>query len=82
MKDSAGLQPVGDQREIVARLVIQRIGRPAGVDLANEAAGIAVRVWNVTTDIGIAAFLCMERPLGSWKTRRPSGASTRSSSRM
>jgi ribosomal protein S12 methylthiotransferase accessory factor len=23
-----------------------------------EAAGIAVRVWNVTTDIGIAAFLC------------------------
>src|SRR5205085_6959991 len=30
-----------------------------------QAAGIAVRVWNVTTDIGIAAFLCEIRDLSA-----------------
>ena len=33
-------------------------------------AGIAVRVWNVTTDIGIAAFLCEIRDLVSGDPRR------------
>jgi ribosomal protein S12 methylthiotransferase accessory factor len=35
-----------------------------------EAAGIAVRVWNVTTDIGIAAFLCEIRDLSAGDPRR------------
>src|SRR5258707_3045966 len=35
-----------------------------------EAAGIAVRVWNVTTDIGIAAFLCEIRDLSAGETLR------------
>jgi len=35
-----------------------------------EAAGIAVRVWNVTTDIGIAAFLCDIRDPSAGDPRR------------
>jgi YcaO-like protein with predicted kinase domain len=35
-----------------------------------EAAKIAVRVWNVTTDIGIAAFLCEIRDLAPGDPRR------------
>jgi ribosomal protein S12 methylthiotransferase accessory factor len=37
-----------------------------------EAAEIAVRVWNVTSDIGIAAFLCEIRDLSAGDPRRPS----------
>jgi ribosomal protein S12 methylthiotransferase accessory factor len=37
-----------------------------------EAAGIAVRVWNATTDIRIAAFLCEIRDLAAGDPRRPS----------
>jgi YcaO-like protein with predicted kinase domain len=37
-----------------------------------EAAEIAVRVWNVTTDIGIAAFLCEIRDISAGDPRRPS----------
>jgi YcaO-like protein with predicted kinase domain len=37
-----------------------------------EAAGIAVRVWNATTDISIAAFLCEIRDLSAGDPRRPS----------
>lgn len=35
-----------------------------------QAAGIAVRVWNVTTDIGIATFLCEIRDLAAGDPRR------------
>jgi YcaO-like protein with predicted kinase domain len=37
-----------------------------------EIAGIAVRVWNVTTDIGIAAFLCEIRDFSPGDPQRPS----------
>ena len=37
-----------------------------------EAAGIAVRVWNATTDIGIAALLCEIRDLSGGNPQRPS----------
>jgi YcaO-like protein with predicted kinase domain len=37
-----------------------------------EAAAITVRVWDVTTDIGIAAFLCEFRDLSPNDPRRPS----------
>jgi ribosomal protein S12 methylthiotransferase accessory factor len=37
-----------------------------------EAAGVAVRVWNVTTDIGIAAFLCEIRDLSAGDPQRQS----------
>jgi YcaO-like protein with predicted kinase domain len=37
-----------------------------------EAAGIAARVWNVTTDIGIAAFLCEIPDISAGDPRRPS----------
>lgn len=36
-----------------------------------EAAGIAVRVWNATTDLGIAAFLCEIRDLAPGDPRQP-----------
>jgi len=37
-----------------------------------EAAGIGVRVWHVTTDIGLATFLCEIRDLSAGDPRRPS----------
>jgi ribosomal protein S12 methylthiotransferase accessory factor len=37
-----------------------------------EAAGIAIRVWDATTDIGIAAFLCEIRDLSAGDPQRPS----------
>jgi ribosomal protein S12 methylthiotransferase accessory factor len=61
------------ERDAVALWIAQPLRRRAScaLDLASiddpdccallsryEAAGVAVRVWNVTTDIGIAAFLC------------------------
>jgi ribosomal protein S12 methylthiotransferase accessory factor len=36
-----------------------------------EAAEIAVRVWNVTTDVGIAAFLCEIRDLSAGDPQQP-----------
>jgi YcaO-like protein with predicted kinase domain len=36
-----------------------------------DAAGIAVRVWNVTTDIGIAAFLCEIRDMSPGDPQQP-----------
>jgi YcaO-like protein with predicted kinase domain len=36
-----------------------------------EAAGIGVRVWDITTDIGIAAFLCEIRDTGSGGSESP-----------
>jgi ribosomal protein S12 methylthiotransferase accessory factor len=73
------------ERDAVALWIAQPILRRAGsaLDLASiddpdcrallaryEAAGIAVRVWNVTTDIGIAAFLCEIRDLSAGDPRR------------
>jgi YcaO-like protein with predicted kinase domain len=68
------------ERDAVALWIARPLRRRAGclLDLASvddpdcravlaryEAAEIAVRVWNVTTDIGIAAFLCEIRDLSA-----------------
>jgi YcaO-like protein with predicted kinase domain len=75
------------ERDAVALWIAQPLRRRAScaLDLASvddpdcrallaryEAAGIAVRVWNVTTDIAIAAFLCEIRDLSPGDPRRPS----------
>lgn len=75
------------ERDAVALWIAQPLRRRAAcaLDLASvdgpdcrallaryEAAGIAVRVWNVTTDIAIAAFLCEIRDLSPGDPRRPS----------
>jgi YcaO-like protein with predicted kinase domain len=75
------------ERDAVALWIAQPLRRRAAcaLDLASvddpdcrsllaryETAGIAVRVWNVTTDIGIAAFLCEIRDLSAGDLRRPS----------
>jgi YcaO-like protein with predicted kinase domain len=75
------------ERDAVALWTVQPLRRRAsrGLDLASvddpdcrsllaryEAAGIAVRVWDVTTDVAIAAFLCEIRDLSPGDPRRPS----------
>jgi ribosomal protein S12 methylthiotransferase accessory factor len=75
------------ERDAVALWIAQPLRRRAScsLDLASvddpdcravltryEAAGIAVRVWNVTTNIGIAAFLCEIRDLSAGDPQRPS----------
>ena len=42
-----------------------------------EAAEIAVRVWNVTTNVGIAAFLCEIRDLSAGDPQRPTSFTDR-----
>jgi YcaO-like protein with predicted kinase domain len=73
------------ERDAVALWIARPLRRRAGclLDLASveepdcrallakyAAAEIAVRVWNVTTDIGIAAFLCEIRDLSAGDPRR------------
>jgi YcaO-like protein with predicted kinase domain len=74
------------ERDAVALWIAQPLRRRASfaLDLASvddpdcralldryEAAEIAVRVWNVTTDVGIAAFLCEIRDLSAGDPQRP-----------
>ena len=73
------------ERDAVALWIARPLRRRAGclLDLASvdepdcrallakyDAAEIAVRVWNVTTDIGIAAFLCEIRDLSAGDPQR------------
>jgi YcaO-like protein with predicted kinase domain len=73
------------ERDAVALWIARPLRRRAGclLDLASvddpdcrallakyAAAEIAVRVWNVTTDIGVAAFLCEIRDLSAGDPRR------------
>lgn len=75
------------ERDAVALWIAQPLRRRAScaLDLASiddpdcrsllaryEVAGIAVRVWSATTDIGIATFLCEIRDLSAGDPRRPS----------
>jgi YcaO-like protein with predicted kinase domain len=75
------------ERDAVALWIAQPLRRRAAcaLDLASvddpdcrallsryEAAGVAVRVWNVTTDVGIASFLCEIRDLSAGDPQRPS----------
>jgi YcaO-like protein with predicted kinase domain len=74
------------ERDAVALWIAQPLNRRAScvLDLASiddpdcrallalyKAACIGVRVWNVTTDIGIAAFLCEIRDASAGDPRRP-----------